>query len=333
MEEIAADRVKLSVAEASDLSVRALMGLGFDRDDARLVTDHVIDAALCGYEYSGLPKILNVREDPRFKEPRRKPEIVRETPVSALVDGGNNVGMVALSFAVEAAIRIASASGIALVGVSRSWMSGRLGYYTEKIARAGLVGIQFESTRGKSVAPPGSRQPVLGTNPLSFGIPTDGAPLVFDMGTAAMGSSDVAFRARTGRTLPPGVAIDAAGQATTDAAEALKGALLTFGGHKGFGLSLVIQMLGTLSGAAFPSDRPFGAVLIAFRPDLLSPDEQFRMCAGDVVRRVKAAPMRDDEESLRIPFERALKSRERLSRDGIVIDKSVHDALAALSPR
>lgn len=329
MEEISPGRLKLSVREAEKVSTDALLRLGYDKHDARLIVDHVVDAALCGYEYSGLAKILNIPEDPRFKDARQPCSIIRETPVSALIDGGNNVGMVALPYAVDAAVRIASTSGMALVGVTRSWMSGRLGYYTEKLARAGLVGMQFESTRGKTVAPPGAAKSVLGTNPISFGIPTDGEPLVLDMGTAAVVSTDVAYRARTGKTLPEGVAIDEHGEFTCDPAAALKGSLLTFGGHKGFGLSLVVQMLGTMAGASFPVDRPFGAILIAFRPDLLSPDHRFRLEAGNVMRRVKDAPRQSGVDEIRVPFERALESREKLTKEGIVIDRKVYDTLSS----
>lgn len=329
MNEISPGRLRLAVKEAEEISVQALLRLGYGQHDAKLIADHVIDAALCGYEYSGLAKILNIPEDPRFKDPRQPCKIIRETPVSALVDGGNNVGMVALPYAIEAAIRIAGTSGIALVGVTRAWMSGRLGYYTEKLARAGLVGMHIESTRGKTVAPPGGAKSVLGTNPISFGIPTDGEPLVLDMGTAAIVSTDVAYRARTGKPLPEGVAINELGEITRNASEALKGSLLTFGGHKGFGLSLVVQMLGTMAGAAFLVERPFGAILIAFRPDLLSPADRFREEAGNVIRRVKGVERRRGVDEIRIPFERALETRRKLCQEGIVIDKQVYDALRA----
>src|SRR6476660_2502184 len=132
-------RVRLSVTDARSLSEGALRGVGYDSDEARIIADHVIDAALCGYEYSGLPKILNIPESEHFKLPRRPMKVLRETDVSVAFDGGNNVGMLALFHAAEATIEKTVAHGIALVSVTDAWMSGRSAYYVEMIANAGLV--------------------------------------------------------------------------------------------------------------------------------------------------------------------------------------------------
>src|SRR5580704_4501787 len=108
-------RVHLSVDEARDLGERALRGIGYEAEEARIVADHVIDAALCGYEYSGLAKILNLHESPQFRLPRRPMAVLSETAVSVAYDGGNNVGMLALYHAAKAAITKAAAQGIALI--------------------------------------------------------------------------------------------------------------------------------------------------------------------------------------------------------------------------
>src|SRR5881296_1798275 len=102
-------RLRLSVADARDLAEGALRGIGYHNDEARIIADHVIDAALCGYEYSGLAKILNIPEHRRFAAPRRPMRIVHETDVSALYDGGNNNGMIAMYHAGKAAIAKAAA--------------------------------------------------------------------------------------------------------------------------------------------------------------------------------------------------------------------------------
>src|SRR5882762_3169304 len=101
---MSSDRTHLGVDEARALGERALRGIGYDAEEARIIADHVIDAALCGYEYSGLAKILNIPEHRRFPLPRRKMRVLHETEVSALYDGGNNVGMVAMYHAANAAI-------------------------------------------------------------------------------------------------------------------------------------------------------------------------------------------------------------------------------------
>src|SRR6476660_6985263 len=133
------ERVRLTVAEARDLAEGALRGVGYQSEEARIIADHVIDAALCGYEYSGLAKILNLPESEHFRLPRRPMQVLRETEVSVAFDGGNNVGMLALFHAAQATIKKAAAHGIALVSVTDAWMSGRGAYYVEMIAKHGLV--------------------------------------------------------------------------------------------------------------------------------------------------------------------------------------------------
>ena len=198
---MSSDRIHLGVDEARTLGERALRGIGYDAEEAHIIADHVIDAALCGYEYSGLAKILNIPEHPRFAQPRRPMTILHETEVSALYDGGNNNGMVAMYHAARAAIAKAAAHGIAIIGVTDSWMSGRSAYFVEMIARADLVAIHTASSGG-AVAPHGGSRPVLGTNPIAFALPGDDGPLVLDMGTSAFMGTDLALRVRLGTPLP-----------------------------------------------------------------------------------------------------------------------------------
>src|ERR1700735_5888354 len=108
------DRVQLTVAEARALGEAAMRGAGFDDDDARILTDHVWDAALCGYEYSGLPKLLNVVEYPDFRLPRRPVAVVRQTGATAMLDGGNTTGMVAAYRAAQTIIARTAANGLAI---------------------------------------------------------------------------------------------------------------------------------------------------------------------------------------------------------------------------
>ena len=162
------ERVRLSVAEARALGERAMRGVGYEHDEARILTDHVIDAALCGYEYSGLPKLLNVADDPRHAAGRRPMRIVKGTSVSVLFDGGNQSGMLGMYHATRAAIERASTHGFALVGVNDIWMSGRSAYYVEMAARAGLIAIHTVAAP-PMVAPLGGAQARLGTNPIAFG--------------------------------------------------------------------------------------------------------------------------------------------------------------------
>ena len=323
-------RVKLSVTEARDLAEGALRGIGYDAGEARIVADHVIDAALCGYEYSGLAKILNIPDAAHFKQPRRPMKVLRETDVSLALDGGNNVGMLVLYHAAEAAIRKAAAHGIALVSVTEAWMSGRSAYFAEMIAKAGLVAIHTAAS-GPMVAPPGGAKPVLGTNPIAIAIPSEREPIVLDVGTSAYMMTELMLRERLGELLPEGVAIGPGGEPTRDPTLARRGALLPFGGYKGFGLALMIQALGLLGGAEQDGDP--GYLFIAFRPDLFGPKDVFEQRVTQLIELVKATPRQAGVEEIRIPSERAFRTRAQLRVEGLTIDRLVFDALVALRRR
>jgi LDH2 family malate/lactate/ureidoglycolate dehydrogenase len=324
------DRIRLSIEQARHLSERALKGIGYDAEEATIIADHVIDAGLCGYEYSGLPKILNVAEHRRLREPRKPMQAVRETEVSALYDGGNNVGMVTMFRATQAAISKAQAHGFAVVGVNNSWVSGRGAHYVEMVARANLVGIHTVSST-RHVVPLGGAKAALGTNPIAFGFPTAGEPVLIDMGTSAFMSTDLIFRERRGETLPEGVAIDAAGQPTRDAAAARRGALLPFGGYKGYVLAFACQALGVLAGSGTDAEKSYGYLMIVIRPDLMVPLDQFRSDMSAMVAEIKATPRQPGVDEIRIPSERAFRERERNLRDGLEIDRKIYDALLALT--
>src|SRR5215831_13554010 len=304
-------RVHLSVAEARDLSGRAMRGIGYEPDEARILADHVLDAALCGYEYSGLPKLLNVADHPLFRAPRHPMRVVKETSVSVLFDGGNQSGMLGMYYATREVIERARAHGFALVAIRNIWMSGRSAYYVEMAARAGLIGFHTVAAP-PMVTPLGGARPALGTNPIAFGFPLDGDPLVIDLGTSAFMGTDLQFRQRLGIPLPDGVALDASGRPTTDAAAARRGALLPFGGHKGYALALAMHALGVLCGGMAGTETT-GYLFIAFKPDLFLPLEDYRHALAAQIAIIKSTPRQDGVDEIRIPGERAYRERARLT--------------------
>jgi LDH2 family malate/lactate/ureidoglycolate dehydrogenase len=333
-DDTATDRVHLATDEAQDLSERAMRGIGYDAEEAKIIADHVMDAALCGYEYSGLPKLLNVVDAPRFKKPRQKPHIVKETSVSALIDGGNNVGMLALHYAAQDAVRRAKAHGLAIVCMSNAWMSGRSAHFVEMIAREGMIGIHTVASDPR-VTPFGGSRATLGTNPIAFGFPTEDEPLLIDMGTSAFMATDLQFRERLGTPIPEGVALDPDGQPTTDAGAALRGALLPFGGpgggYKGFGLALATDAIGSLCATARELGDTRGYLIIAFKPDLFLPLEDYRHDLSRRIAEIKESPRMDGVNEIRVPGERSQRERARLLREGIEIDRKIHDALGRLA--
>jgi LDH2 family malate/lactate/ureidoglycolate dehydrogenase len=325
--ELSGDRVRLSADEAQTLAQNALRTIGYDAEEARIIADHVVDAALCGYEYSGLPKILNVAEHSQLRRPRRPLRAIHETPVSALLDGGNNNGMVAMYRATQTAIDKAGKHGFAVVGVNNSWVSGRSAHYVEMAARAGLIGIHSVSSK-IHVAAPGSSGAATGTNPIAFGFPTLEEPFVIDLGASAFMGTDLIFQERRKAVLPEGVAIDAQGRPTRDPSQVH--AILPFGGYKGFALALAMQALGVLAGSGLGDDKTYGYLIMAIKPDLLLPLDDYRRHMSEMLASVKAAPRQPGVDEIRLPSERAFRERARSLRDGIVIDRSIYDALLAL---
>jgi len=320
-------RVHLSADEALALAVQSLQKIGYDAEEARIIADHVVDAALCGYEYSGLPKILNVAEHRQLKEPRRPMRAIRETSTSALFDGGNNNGMVTMYRATEVAIAKAREHGMAVVGVNNSWVSGRSAHYVEMAARAGLIGLHSVSSR-IHVAAPGSSGPATGTNPIAFGFPTADEPFIIDLGAAAFMGTDLIFQERRNAVLPENVAIDIDGQPTRDPARVH--AILPFGGYKGFALGLAMQALGVLAGSGLGDDKTYGYLIMTIKPDLMVPLDDFKRDMSGMLARVKATPRQPGVDEIRLPGERAFRERAHHQRDGIEIDRAIYDTLLAL---
>ncbi len=324
-------KVRLSVPEATATAEGALVRIGFSLPEAQVIAAHLIDAALCGYTFAGLPRILTIAEDPRTRQKRTPVRIVKETAASALIDGGNYVGYYAVFRAAEIAVRKARESGFALIGIHNCHLSGRNAYYLEMIARAGFVGIHMASAP-PIVVPMGGRRPGLGTNPIAIAVPRDPFPYIFDMGTAAIMRGEVILRSRTGETLPDGVAIDSQGRPTTDPAEALLGGILPFGGHKGSGLSCMIQAICLLAGAALPRGRvqDYGFLFIVFDPELLMPLGQFKEQLETFLGLIKGTPCQPGVSEIRISSERAFAEREKRRMEGISLEKDVYEAIKAL---
>ncbi|MGH8619956.1 MAG: Ldh family oxidoreductase [Burkholderiales bacterium] len=325
------DTLRMRVEEAVTLGERALQRVGYSGEDARIIVDQLVDNALCGYRFAGLPRILAIAGDEKTRRARTPVRIVHETPVSALMDGGNNVGYVVAYRAAEVAIRKARASGMASVGAYDSYYSGRNAYFVEKVVREGLVAMHIASAKPR-VLPPGGARPALGTNPLCFGFPSDDGPVVFDMGTAALMWGEVMLHAHLGQPLPEDVGFDEQGLPTRDAAAALRGGVVPFGGHKGYGLSFAVQALGLLAGAALARGevQDYGFLFWVVDPNVMLPGGDFKRQMSELVRKIKATPRQPGVAEIRIPSERAGREREQRRREGIVLDRKVVESLRAL---
>jgi LDH2 family malate/lactate/ureidoglycolate dehydrogenase len=195
---------------------------------------------------------------------RARPAIVRESPVSALVDGGGGLGHVPAAFAMHTAIAKAQGSGMAIAAVRNSAHFGACGYYTKMAADAGLIGMACTSASGVQVAPTGGKQARLGTDPWSFAAPAgDGTPFLLDMATTTVAAGRIRNKANEKLPTPPGWLVTKDGAPSTDPLEAAErgGFLTSLGGsaegssYKGYGLAAMVNILAScLSGATLVTD-------------------------------------------------------------------------------
>ena len=312
--------MRLTIEQARGLASRAMQAVGHDSEDARLIADHLIDCELRGVTYGGLARGISIAERIAATGVSRHPiRIVKETPVSASIDGGDRIGYVVAHQAAGLAIDKASASGIAIVGAFNTWYTGMLSYYAEMATERGLVSI-IASNASPWVAPYGASEGRFGTNPICVGFPSAGEPVIWDIGTSAIMHAEVKLADRLGRPLPEGVAFDAAGQPTRDPIAALDGAFAAWGGHKGSGLGIMVQLLGVLAGSpALPPELAgFGMVVITVRPDLLTSPDVFARSVAAYADSVRGARAVAGGRPVRMPFDRSRAERRRRTADNAI---------------
>jgi LDH2 family malate/lactate/ureidoglycolate dehydrogenase len=183
------------------------------------------------------------------------------------------------------------------------------------------------------VAPHGSSEALFGTNPLSVAMPTTSEPLVVDISAATLIDADLRFHRLMGRPLPDGLAFDAQGNATTDAAAAMGGAVKAFGEHRGSALALAIQAFGVLAGSppvpAMPDDS--GIFLAAFEPSLFGDPDDIARRLTELLQRVRGARPADPAVPVRAPNDRALASIAAVREQGIAVSDDLAAALEELA--
>ncbi len=346
--------MRLTVEQTRSLVDRAMRAVGYETDDARLIAGHLIDCELRGVTYGGLARAISIAERVRRTGVSRAAmRVVKETPVSASIDGGDRIGYVVAHRAMQLAIEKASAAGIAIVGAHNTWYTGMLSYYAEMAAARGLVSI-IASNASPWVAPHGASEGRFGTNPICVGFPcqvrlkadsTEGSrgvrlqadhaePVIWDIGTSAIMHAEVALAQRLGEPLPEGVAFDAAGRPTRDPASALEGAFAAWGGHKGSGLGIVVQLLGALAGSPPipPEMAGFGLIVIAIRPDLLTDADEFQRAVAGYAESVRSARPVEGGPAARMPFDRSrAERRRRLEENAIDVADAVHAQIATIA--
>jgi LDH2 family malate/lactate/ureidoglycolate dehydrogenase len=312
--------MQLPIAEARSLVEAAMAKVGHSAEDSKIITDHLIDCELRGVQFGGLPRALSIIERIQGRPDRRKPlEVTHETPVSAFVEGGDQVGYLVAHKAAVIAIDKAKKTGIGIVGANDTWYTGMFSYYMEMAAKADMVAMAIGNASPR-VAPFGSTQGRFGTNPISFGFPTNEDPVIWDIGTSAIMAGEVALALRMGQPLAEGMAFDRDGNPTRDPKAAGEGAYASWGGHKGSGLAICVQMLGMMCNTLpFPPlIEGCGFLLLVMSPGLFMPVDKYRDNASAYAKAVRAAKPVDPKKPVRMPFDRSAAERRRILQKGSI---------------
>jgi LDH2 family malate/lactate/ureidoglycolate dehydrogenase len=259
-------------------------------------------------------------------DPRPKIEVVAGTGAAVLLDGGNGLGPVVGTRAMELATTLSDEYGVGLCSVRHSNHLGSLSYFVKLAAAKGHLGICL-SNGPPAVAPPGGTTPLLGTNPIAAGIPTADEAVVVDMATTQVARGRVAAAAAASETIPIGWGVDENGRDTTDPGAVLRGSLSSMGGAKGFALALLVESLtGVLaaagvgpdvSGTAVASDRPsnVGHLMLAIKPEGLAPGFRERMSL--LARTIRSTPPACSAKPVRMPGDTRRTHRQRRVAAGI----------------
>ena len=320
-----------------------LRGLGATADEAAIISDGLMTASQWWHpgQGQGLEKLFRYQR--RVANggilPDAPMRFVVDGPAYALLDAAKGFGYVAAQRAMRRAIEKAKSSGIAMVGVRHSNHFGIAGYHALTAAQQGLIGWACTNAAAE-MAPWGSAQVVLGTNPWGIAIPrSQDQAIVLDIALTMSGKGMMRWYAREGREMPADWALTPAGQTTTDPEAAMQGPLLPIGAYKGYGLSLFTDVLaGVMTGAlfgldVFQDDQNFdvGHMLIAINPAALLPAADFDRRLEELVAQVKGAPPIDAARPVLLPGEVEFGRMRERAAQGIPVSRETVAGLRALA--
>ena len=313
---------------------------------ADAMTEHLVDANLTGYDSHGIHLLPVYIDDVKRGEikPEAEPRVEWERGASALVSGDWGFGQYAGRFAMDVAIKLAKQHGVSIVGMVRIHHLGRMGAYMEQAAAAGCAAMSFVSGLGGAVqaAPYGGARSAYGANPFGAGFPSQGGDnLVVDYATTIVAGGKVMIARTTETELPADVLIDSEGRPTRDPEELFKGgALLPFGAHKGYGLALMVELMGrVLTGSdalgepAGGGDRfgRSGATFIVVDADVFRSHEAVSDEAHATFDRIRQTPPAAGFTEVRIPGERESRIRAERTRNGIELPEVTVAAIAEMA--
>lgn len=328
--------IRLDIPSAEALVVAALVAADCAVEVAACVARALVRAEAEGQAGHGLSRVPFYAAQARVGKVRGQARPVLEDlrPGLFRIDAGHGFAYPAFQRALPELAARAKAQGIAACAITRSHHFGVAGHACEDLAAQGFVAFVYGNAP-KSLAPWGAKEAVLGTNPIAFGAPMAGAPLVIDMAVTTVAKGKIMAAAREGRAIPEGWALDAEGRPTTDPVAGMAGSMAPMGGAKGAALSLMVEVMSAcLVGAALgyeasslfdDKDGPpnLGQSLIAVDAAALSGgafDERIATLAG----------IYDRLDGARLPGTRRLEARERAAREGLDLPGALVDEIETL---
>jgi uncharacterized oxidoreductase len=313
---------------------------GTPPSDAQLVCQELVTSSLMGHDSHGVLRI------PEYVDQAVRGVIVpgaamtvdQRSPATAIVDGGRNFGSVTAHRAIEVGMRLAREQKVACVITHHCHHVGRLGAYVQRAAANDFIALATCNSpfQGHFVPPWGGMQGRLSTNPIAYGVPTGGNPIMADLATSAAPEGKVRFYRNEGKPVPPGWILDAQGNPTTDPAAFYgppMGSLLPLGGsvgHKGFALGLLVEILGSaLEGVATtdPSVIGNGVCFFVLDPTAFCPLGQFKALMDAMVAYIKSSPPRPGVAEVLVPGELEFRTLRQRSQNGIPVDAVTWQAI------
>ncbi|CAA9228966.1 MAG: hypothetical protein AVDCRST_MAG77-895 [uncultured Chloroflexi bacterium] len=326
----------IPVAELTRRATELLQTAGAPEDIARTTAEAIVGADVVGHESHGVAQLPGYLAGIKAERivPDARPQVVKETDTTAVLDARKGLGHYSATVAIDAALERARRHHMGAVSLANANHIGRLGAYAERAALAGCIGVVALGVGGTSgtTAPFGGRRGALGSNPIAAGVPIAGrAPFVMDMATSVFSNGKIGIARREGRQLPPGAVLTKDGEPTTDPEEwAAGGPMLPAGGYKGYALGLLNLFLAALSMAGVPAgERVSGTFFLALDVTAFQPLEEYTQRTAAYVAQLKDVPPQEGFDEILLPGERAAREAERRHAEGVPVPDEVWAQLQA----
>ncbi len=317
---------RISVKQLRAASNAVLVKLGTPQDLAQIVAHSLVEANLVGHDSHGAMRLMQYADLVTRGQikPAARHEVADLHRATARVDARWGWGQPAALQSAALAIEIAKVQGTAAVAVSNCNHVGRLGEYVEIVARGGLIGLAFCNS-GPIVAPHGGRTRLLGTSPMACAVPrADGAdPVLIDLATSATAEGKLRVARDKGDAIPPGQILDRGGAPSQNPADFYDGGvILPMGGHKGYGLAVMIDLLaGALSGMGPASSAQYGGgngtLIFALDPARFGDGARFTAYVEELCHALAAAPPAPGVERVLVPGDPEWRTRAQRSAVGV----------------